>query len=151
MYSINKNYIYYIPKANYIGKTLCERLVKRRVTMSDIYADGLKIRKKEHVRNGKMKLEDEILPICITYDTDDAYMLEQMLIRDFDHLISNEPYILLGDEKYESYKEQIDKDKLYNYEKIKKKLKKHLDLDREYEWIEDKDKDRLIKVIVEKD
>ena len=116
--------------------------------MHDIYADGLKIRKKEHVRNGKMKLEDEILSLCTVYDTDDAYMLEQMLIRDFNHLISNEQHILISDEKYESYKEETGK--FYNYEKIKKKLKKHLNFDREYEWIEDEDEGKWVKVIVKK-
>ena len=118
-------YIYYIPRANYIGKTLCQRLIKRRKTLSDIYDDGLNVRKKEHVRNGKMKLEDEILPICKVPSEGVANMLEQMLIRDFSPILGNKQYIILGDEKYQTYREKVES---YgnDYLKIVKKFRKQI-------------------------
>ena len=117
---IKPYYVYFIPKVNYIGMTLCERQVRKRV-WDAVYDDGLKIRKKEHVRQGRITERDKIVSICVASNNDEALMLEQMLIKDFYHLLSNKS-ITLADKKYEMYKQKINES--YDYKKIKKRLEK---------------------------
>ena len=116
------HYIYYIPKAKYIGRTLKWRQVKK-LAGGPIYDNGLRVRKQEHITTGRITERNKVIELAEVRNYEIAHMLEQLLISDLYGNLSNDS-IPLGDNTYSIYKKRIARCTSINYKDILNKIRK---------------------------
>ena len=114
------HYVYYIPKAKYVGRTLKRRLVKK-LASGPLYDDGLRIRKQEHINAGRMSSRNKVIKLAEVRNYEHAHMLEQLLIADLYDDLSNRQ-IPLSNTTYNIYKRKISRLKSIDYNDILKKV-----------------------------
>ena len=116
------HYVYYIPKAKYIGRTLKWRQVKM-LASGPLYDDGLRVRKQEHITAGRITARNKLIKLVEVKNYERAHMLEQLLIADLYGGLSN-GNVPLGDETYRMYKSRIARLTSINYKDILAKILK---------------------------
>ena len=116
------HYVYYIPNAEYIGRTLKRRQVKM-LASGPLYDNGIQVRKQEHITSGRISKNDKVLKLAEVRNYEHAHMLEQLLITDlYDDLSNNTTH--LNDSTYSHYMSRISRLKVINYDDILNRVKK---------------------------